>query len=78
MEHLGLREDGGCSFGGRDVGAVSESPNVAVVVVPHGVLVAVEEASGVGKSGVSDVLMRPHGRHHVQEVELAGDELLGL
>lgn len=78
MEDFGLREDCGCCFGAGHAGAIADTPDVAILVVTHGVLVAIEISSRIGEAGLSDELMSAHGRDNMQEVEFACDQLLGV
>lgn len=73
-----MGEYGSCSLGVRQTGAISNAPNVGILVVAEGVLVAIQKSSSVGEAGLFDVFMCAHRRNHMQEVEFASDELLAV
>jgi hypothetical protein len=73
MENFGLRKDCSRCFRARYAGAITDTPDVVILVVTHGLLVAIEVASCIGETGFGDELMRTHGRDNMQEIELASD-----
>lgn len=78
VDCLNLREGGGCSSGARSTGAVPNAPNIGVLVMPERIFVAVQVASSISKARFSDVAMRTHRRNRMQEVELLGDQFIGI
>ena len=71
--------ENGCScFGIGKVCAITNAPNIAVLFVPEGPLVAVEIASCISQARFSNVGVRTHRWNHMEQIKFLYNSLLGL
>ena len=78
MENFRLGENGCCCFGIGEVGAITNTPNIAVLLMSEGSLIAVKIASRIRKTRFSNIGVRTHRWNHMEQIKFLNDFLLGL
>lgn len=71
MKLFGLREDCSCSFRARQIGAIPNTPNIRILLMPQSLFIAVQVASLISQARLIDIRMWPHGWHGMKEIKLA-------